>query len=126
MSKQVNPLARIRNFCLQFPDSKEVIQFGHPFFKWRDKPFAVSGENDISIKVEKESQPLFLEDPRFMVIDPDDEVLEHRSSVPRGARGCGGSSYARVVRWPQQLRGRVDDSKRPAQRMRTRPSLAWL
>ena len=65
MSKQVNPLARIRNFCLQFPDSKEVIQFGHPFFKWRDKPFAVLDENDISIKVEKESQPLFLEDPRF-------------------------------------------------------------
>jgi predicted DNA-binding protein (MmcQ/YjbR family) len=65
MSKQVNPLARIRNFCLQFPDSKEVIQFGHPFFKWRDKPFAVLDDNDISIKVEKESQPLFLEDPRF-------------------------------------------------------------
>ncbi len=65
MSKLVKPADRIREFCLQFPDTKEVIQFGHPFFKWRDKPFAVLDQNDISIKVEKEAQPLFLKDPRF-------------------------------------------------------------
>jgi predicted DNA-binding protein (MmcQ/YjbR family) len=61
-------LQRIQQFCLSFPDSKVVIQFGHPFYKWRDKPFCVVGDGNgesLSIKVEKESQPIFLEDPRF-------------------------------------------------------------
>jgi len=61
-------LLRIQRFCLAFPASKEVIQFGHPFFKWRDKPFCVYSNDqgeELSIKVEKESQPIFLQDPRF-------------------------------------------------------------
>ncbi len=68
MSKSVVPAERVRRFCLAFPDSAEVIQFGHPFFKWRGKPFTVLSdhENDLlSIKVEKEVQPIFLQDPRF-------------------------------------------------------------
>ncbi len=63
-------LARIRRFCLAFPDSIEAIQFGHPFFKWKDKPFCVYGDHEgehISIKVEKQSQQVFLEDPRFTI-----------------------------------------------------------
>ena len=59
---------RIQHFCLAFPDSKVVIQFGHPFYKWRDKPFCVYSDEQgeqLSIKVEKESQPIFLADPRF-------------------------------------------------------------
>lgn len=57
-------LQRIERFCLSFPDTKVVIQFGHPFYKWRDKPFCIVGET-LSIKVEKQSQPVFLQDPRF-------------------------------------------------------------
>ena len=68
MSKSIAPGARIRRFCLSFPEAAVVIQFGHPFFKWRTKPFAIlSGETEdqLSIKVEKEVQPIFLADPRF-------------------------------------------------------------
>jgi len=68
MSKRLNLVHRIRAFCLSFPDSSEVIQFGHPFYKWRKKPFAVYSDDhgdQLSIKVEKQSQPIFLADPRF-------------------------------------------------------------
>ena len=68
MSKLLPPSERIRRFCLSFPEAEEVTQFGHPFFKWRGKPFTIlSGELDgvVSIKVEKEVQPIFLQDPRF-------------------------------------------------------------
>ncbi|MBM3758682.1 MAG: MmcQ/YjbR family DNA-binding protein [Acidobacteria bacterium] len=61
-------LKRIQQFCLSFPDTQVVIQFGHPFYKWRDKPFCIYTDDkgeDISIKVEKQSQSIFLEDPRF-------------------------------------------------------------
>lgn len=68
MSNRLNPLIRIRAFCLNLPGTTEVLQFGHPFFKVRDKPFAIyshqSGQK-LSIKVEKQSQPIFLADPRF-------------------------------------------------------------
>ncbi|WP_051670015.1 MmcQ/YjbR family DNA-binding protein [Bryobacter aggregatus] len=68
MSKRLTPQARIRSYCLSFPEAIEVEQFGHPFFKWRGKPFTIlSGtqSEQLSIKVEKELQPIFLEDPRF-------------------------------------------------------------
>jgi len=68
MSKRLNLLERIRQISLSFPDTSEVIQFGHPFFKWLNKPFAIYSGDDgdrLSIKVEKESQPVFLADPRF-------------------------------------------------------------
>lgn len=59
---------RIQQFCLSFPESTVAIQFGHPFYKWRAKPFCVFSDDEgdrLSIKVEMESQPVFLEDPRF-------------------------------------------------------------
>lgn len=68
MSKFVHSAERIRRFCLSFPEAAEVTQFGHPFFKWRAKPFTVlsgDAEEVFSIKVEKEVQPIFLQDPRF-------------------------------------------------------------
>ena len=68
MSKSIAPAERVRRFCLAFQDAAEVIQFGHPFFKWRGKPFTIlSGHDDglLSIKVEKEVQLIFLQDPRF-------------------------------------------------------------
>lgn len=68
MSNRLNPLQRIREFSLSFPHSTEVIQFGHPFFKWRSKPFAIFSDDtghQLSIKVEKQSQQVFLQDPRF-------------------------------------------------------------
>lgn len=68
MSKFVPAAERIRYFCLGFPDAADLTQFGHPFFKWQGKPFTVlSGEVDevLSIKVEKDVQPIFLQDPRF-------------------------------------------------------------
>lgn len=68
MSNRLNPLPRIRAFCLAFPGATEVPQFGHPFFKIAGKPFAIYSDNqghELSIKVEKESQSVFLADPRF-------------------------------------------------------------
>lgn len=70
MSKRLNRVERIRQFCLSLEDAKEVIQFGYPFYKWRDKPFAIYSDDQgeqLSIKVEKESQAVFLEDPRFCI-----------------------------------------------------------
>ena len=68
MSKPANFQRRIYDFCLSFPGTIVVLQFGHPFFKWKDKPFAIysdeAGEK-LSIKVEKQVQPLFLKDSRF-------------------------------------------------------------
>ncbi|MFN7542047.1 MAG: MmcQ/YjbR family DNA-binding protein, partial [Acidobacteriota bacterium] len=68
MSNRLSPLIRIRTFCLGLPGATEVLQFGHPFFKVRDKPFAIYSHQagqELSIKVEKQSQPVFLADPRF-------------------------------------------------------------
>lgn len=59
---------RIRKIALSLPETVEVEQFGSPFFKFRKKPFAVfaeEGSAQLSVKVEKASQPIFLEDPRF-------------------------------------------------------------
>ncbi len=68
MSKRLNLLEEIRRICLAWPDTKEVVQFGHPWFKWRDKPFAIYTEDpspELSVKVEMQAQPVFLADPRY-------------------------------------------------------------
>jgi predicted DNA-binding protein (MmcQ/YjbR family) len=68
MSKRLNPLAEIRGICLAWPGTREVEQFGHPWFKWKNKPFAIYTEDlspDLSIKVEMEAQAVFLADERF-------------------------------------------------------------
>ena len=68
MSKPPQFQRRIRDFCLALPEATVVVQFGHPFYKWKDKPFAIYSDEDgekLSIKLEKQVQPIFLEDPRF-------------------------------------------------------------
>ena len=68
MSKSTHFQQRIRDFCLALPEAMVVIQFGHPFYKWRAKPFAIYSDEvgeKLSIKLEKQVQPIFLEDPRF-------------------------------------------------------------
>ncbi len=68
MSKPTPFRQRIREFCLAFPEAIAIVQFGHPFYKWKDKPFAIYSDEDgekLSIKLEKQVQPIFLEDPRF-------------------------------------------------------------
>lgn len=68
MSKPTRFQPRIRDFCLALPEAIVVLQFGHPFYKWRAKPFAIYSDEvgeTLSIKVEKQVQPIFLEDSRF-------------------------------------------------------------
>jgi predicted DNA-binding protein (MmcQ/YjbR family) len=68
LSNTDKTLARIRKIGLSLPHTEERIQFGHPFFKVNGKPFAIFSDDtglQLSFKVEKESQPIFLQDPRF-------------------------------------------------------------
>lgn len=68
MSKSTQFERQIRDFCLALPEATVVVQFGHPFYKWKDKPFAIYSDEDgekLSIKLEKQIQPIFLEDLRF-------------------------------------------------------------
>jgi predicted DNA-binding protein (MmcQ/YjbR family) len=68
MSNSSKLLARIRAFALGLPGAEERIQFGHPFFKVNGKPFAIYSDDtgeQLSVKFEKESQQVFLQDPRF-------------------------------------------------------------
>jgi len=62
-------LRKLRKVCLALPDSEECVSFGHPAFRVRGKIFAVleeyKGELGICVKVEKELQGIFLNDPRF-------------------------------------------------------------
>lgn len=60
---------RLRKICLALPGATETTNFGHPFFRFKKKPFCVfHGREDepaIAIKVLKSEQHMFLEDPRF-------------------------------------------------------------
>lgn len=62
-------IERLRKICLAFPGATETINFGHPFFRVKKKPFCVfHGRQDepaIAFKVMKNEQGIFLEDPRF-------------------------------------------------------------
>jgi predicted DNA-binding protein (MmcQ/YjbR family) len=62
-------LARLRKLCLALPDAEETVTFGHPTFRVKGKTFSVledyKGELGICVKVEKELQGIFLDDPRF-------------------------------------------------------------
>jgi predicted DNA-binding protein (MmcQ/YjbR family) len=64
-----DPVDRLRKICLALPDAAETENFGHPFFRFRKKPFCVyNGEKAtpaVSFKVLKTEQGMFLEDPRF-------------------------------------------------------------
>lgn len=62
-------IARLRKICLALPDTTETTNFGHPFFRVKDKVFCVyHGKPDepaIAFKVLKSEQSIFLEDTRF-------------------------------------------------------------
>ena len=62
-------LARLRKICLSLPDTEETNNFGHEWFRVKEKPFCVNhgpaGEPAIAFKVAKTEQSMFLQDPRF-------------------------------------------------------------
>ena len=62
-------LLRLRKICLALPGAEETENFGHPFFRFKGKPFCIfHGADDaftIAVKVAKTEQGMFLEDPRF-------------------------------------------------------------
>jgi predicted DNA-binding protein (MmcQ/YjbR family) len=66
----VSPLPRLRKICLALPGAEETENFGHPFFRFKGKPFCIFHGPDqghtIAVKVSKTEQPMFLEDPRFI------------------------------------------------------------
>ncbi len=63
-------LDRLRKICLALPETHETENFGHQWFRVKDKPFCIfMGKPEaplISIKVPKRDQSLFLEDERFL------------------------------------------------------------
>jgi predicted DNA-binding protein (MmcQ/YjbR family) len=66
----ISPLPRLRKICLALPGAEETENFGHPFFRFKKKPFCIfHGPDDahtIAVKVSKAEQAMFLEDPRFI------------------------------------------------------------
>ena len=62
-------ILRLRKICLALPDATETTNFGHPFFRFKNKPFCVyhGTEDDpaIAFKVLKSEQDIFLSDSRF-------------------------------------------------------------
>jgi predicted DNA-binding protein (MmcQ/YjbR family) len=62
-------LARLRKICRALEGAEETVTFGHPTFRVNGKTFCVleeyRGELGICVKVEKELQGIFLDDPRF-------------------------------------------------------------
>jgi predicted DNA-binding protein (MmcQ/YjbR family) len=58
-------IERLRKICLALPDTVETTNFGHPFFRYKKKPFCVFHEKAIAFKVLKNEVGIFLEDPRF-------------------------------------------------------------
>ena len=65
-----SPLPRLRKICLALPGAEKTENFGHPFFRFKGKPFCIFHGPDeghtIAIKVAKAEQPMFLKDPRFI------------------------------------------------------------
>jgi predicted DNA-binding protein (MmcQ/YjbR family) len=65
-------LERIRVICLALPETTEVMAWGHPTFRVRDKIFTSAGGEDgewsIGVKVTPEMQAGLVEsDPRFSI-----------------------------------------------------------
>lgn len=61
-------LAALRKLCLPYPQAEEYIMVHHPAFRVGKKPFAIVGdyqECTLAVKVPKEEQHVYLEDPRF-------------------------------------------------------------
>lgn len=67
-----NHLERIRALCLAYPESTEVVAWGHPTFRVRDKIFASTGFDGttLGVKATHEQQAdLVSSDPRFQIAD---------------------------------------------------------
>jgi predicted DNA-binding protein (MmcQ/YjbR family) len=64
-------LTKLRKILAQLPDVHETVTFGHPTFQAGGKTFAVfeqyKGEFGLALKIEKELQQVFLNDPRFFL-----------------------------------------------------------
>jgi predicted DNA-binding protein (MmcQ/YjbR family) len=62
-------LKKLREVCLAWPETREVLTFGNPAFQAGKRTFAVldeyRGESCIAFKVPLPLQQLLLEDPRF-------------------------------------------------------------
>src|SRR5258708_5710605 len=62
-------LERLRLTCLDFPETKEVVAWGHPNFKAGKKTFAVletyKGELSLAVKTLPAKKESFLKDTRF-------------------------------------------------------------
>ncbi len=69
MLSETEILVRLRKICLGLTGAVETVMFGHPTFRVNGKMFCVfeeyKGEWGICVKVEKELQGIFLDDPRF-------------------------------------------------------------
>src|ERR1700690_978991 len=69
MLTEAQILARLRKISRSLPGSAETTTFGHPTFQVNRKTFCVleeyKRELGICVKVEKELQGIFLDDPRF-------------------------------------------------------------
>src|ERR1700690_1433795 len=69
MLTEAQILVRLRNICRLLPGATETTTFGHPTFQANSRTFCVleeyKGELGICVKVEKELQGIFLDDPRF-------------------------------------------------------------
>jgi predicted DNA-binding protein (MmcQ/YjbR family) len=59
-------LGRMRGLCQGYPQAEAYVMVHHPAFRVGKKPFAILGSaGTLSVKVAKEAQPAYLEDPRI-------------------------------------------------------------
>jgi predicted DNA-binding protein (MmcQ/YjbR family) len=70
MLSEAQILERLRKICRDLVEATETVTFGHPTFQVNGKTFSVleeyKSESGICVKVEKELQAIFLDDPRFL------------------------------------------------------------
>jgi predicted DNA-binding protein (MmcQ/YjbR family) len=69
MLSEAQILERLRKICRDLPGASETATFGHPTFQVNGKTFSMleeyKSELGICVRVEKELQGIFLDDPRF-------------------------------------------------------------
>jgi predicted DNA-binding protein (MmcQ/YjbR family) len=69
MLSEAQILERLRKICRDLVEATETVTFGHPTFQVNGNTFSVLEEYEselgICVKVEKELQGIFLDDPRF-------------------------------------------------------------
>jgi|ERR1700719_3925320 len=70
MLSEAQILERLRKICRDLVEATETVTFGHPTFQVNGKTFSVleeyKRELGICVKVEKELQAIFLDEPRFL------------------------------------------------------------